>query len=550
MAGGLLALPIAAEAPPVGLVNISETLAMQRTLTLFSPAPSGRRPTVRVVIYGQSISRQEWAWELMRELPRRFPHAEVQVHLQAISSFNADSLIRTAEADVYPLLPDLILFHCYGPYLPGQSWEQLLRAFRTRTTADVLLLGNHPVAPWELDEPMNSAAIDFETFPSLHGPAWVNYVRIPALSRDLGFCNPDNRSAWKRYLRDQGLMPQDLLSDHIHLNLRGSDLLKAIVLPYLEARPMQPPLDPFNNGRVRTHPVGTGGLDWIQGRLRLPFTGNRVDLLAAGGDGGPCRVLVDGRPPSQWPSGTGHSRTSTWIGETDTRPALLRVASLGPLVAEEWSLTVTEADPVDRRRFRFRVEGSVTGADGEGTSTERFVSDSGRVVIEPSDWNFIVLPPANQVGARISWTARMLGVDVYEPPPLRALPLETWVNLVHDLTDGPHVLELEALDAANPPPLEAVRIHHPAGPLPGTEIPEAATPTLRYLIHREGLMTVWPAAWTGGVPLQAVAPGGPWLTTDRMSGETLGFRFLVTPMDAAVGYVGLGRPLHTVPNRP
>ena len=33
------------------------------------------------------------------------------------------------------------------------------------------------------------------------------------------------------------------------------------------------------------------------------------------------------------------------------------------------------------------MRGSATGEDGEGYSTNRFVSHSGRVVIEPDDWN-------------------------------------------------------------------------------------------------------------------------------------------------------------------
>jgi hypothetical protein len=68
-------------------------------------------------------------------------------------------------------------------------------------------------------------------------------------------------------------------------------------------------------------------------------------------------------------------------------PCLLRIGSEKPLQVEEWTLTLTEVTP-DMKQFRFTVAGSKTGADGEGMAGQRFVSKSGRVVIDPADWNF------------------------------------------------------------------------------------------------------------------------------------------------------------------
>jgi len=54
---------------------------------------------------------------------------------------------------------------------------------------------------------------------------------------------------------------------------------------------------------------------------------------------------------------------------------------------------------------RFRVDGSETGFDGEGTSSTRFVSNSGRVVIPPESWypfittTRVPVPP----GSTFSW---------------------------------------------------------------------------------------------------------------------------------------------------
>ena len=531
-----------AEGPiPLQPVDPIQALSVQRSAALLSGGSPTRRHAVRVVIYGQSISQQDWAWNLLRELPGRFRNAEVRGNLQAITSFNADSLIQTAEADIYPLLPDLIIFHCYGPYLPGHAWEQILREFRTRTTADILLMGNHPVAEWELTEPVDPAVIDFDAFPATHGQAWVNYIRIPEVSRELGLCHPDNRSVWKRYLRENGMQPKELLVDHIHFNLRGSELLNAILIPYLQAPRLSPPLDPFNNARVQTHPVGAGWM-WREGRLRLPFTGNRVDLIAAAGAGGPCRVTIDGVPPSQWPSGSGHARASGWTGEVYYRPALLQVGAQVPLVSETWGLTITEVDPVERRRFKFAVEGSVTGPDGSGISTEPFVSRSRRVVIATNHWNFLVFPTNSQVGTRITWVAQVRSVDRYEPRPLRGPTVETWVNLINDLPDGPHVLELVADAPSNPPPLAAVRIYHPAGGMPGTESAPSGGFTLRYLRHQGQVLTAWPAALTTAIPLYSPVPNGAWSLDRRVPAESWGFKVLLTPLQEPTGFFRLEFP--------
>ena len=48
-------------------------------------------------------------------------------------------------------------------------------------------------------------------------------------------------------------------------------------------------------------------------------------------------------------------------------------------------MRVVEAS-ADESALRFEVYGSRTGPDGGGVSNERFVSRSGRVVIEPDDW--------------------------------------------------------------------------------------------------------------------------------------------------------------------
>ena len=527
--------PIIPQAPdPIQL------LAVQRTAALLSGSTEADRHPVRVVVYGQSTSQQWWSRELLRELPREFANSDFRGALQAITSFDADYLIQTAEADIYPLLPDLIIFQCYGPYGEGQAWERILREFRSRTTADIILIGNHPTMDWELLEPTDPSEIHLDQFPSTHGPAWLNYIRNPALSRALDLCNPDIRSAWKRYLRENGLRTADLLQDKIHFNPRGSALLKAILLPYLRAPRLSPPVDPYNNSRVQTIAVGPGKADWSAGRLRLPFVGNRVDLIAKSGGGGRCRVLVDDRPPSHWPSGTGHSRSTSWKGEIYGRPAIVKVGTEVPLIPEYWAVLITAVDPVDPTKVSFSLEGTETGPDGDGVSTERFVSRSRRVVLNPENWNMRIRPSTAQVGARIVWQAQVRGVDSYEPQPWKGGGFETSTNLINDLPDDSHVLELVAEDPANPPPVAALRIYHPGGDSPGTETDGPGSSQVRLFQAVDTMFAVWPAGAGEVVPEFATRLQAPWISDPGRISEMFGFRVLAFPPNESCGFVRIG----------
>ncbi|MFO1458669.1 MAG: hypothetical protein U1G08_04610 [Verrucomicrobiota bacterium] len=522
--------------------NPIQLLPVQRSSALLCASTPEHRHTVRMIIDGQSTSQQWWSWELLQEIPRQFPNADFKGSLMAITSFGADYLIQTAESDVYPLLPDLIVFQCYGPYGPGQEWERILREFRKRTTADVILIGNHPVVDWELAEPTDPARIHFDLDPVHDGQAWLNYIRTPALCGELGLCNPDNRSIWKRFLAANGLRPADLLQDSIHFNKRGSDLLKEILRPYLGAARLNPPIDPFNNSRVRTYPVGVDGLSWVHGQLRLPFVGNRVDVVAGGDSGGTCRVMVDGIPPTHWPSGTGHSRSSGWKGEVFFRPALLKVGTLVPLEEEVWTLTVTSVDAGNRKRFSFSVSGSSTGPDGAGNSYERFVSQSGRVVIETNSWNFVVIPPDSQLGTTITWRSRVRSLDSYLATPVLDPQRERAVNLFFDLPDGDHVLELTADDPEHPPSLAALRVYHPGGVMPGTERGVGSAPDLRYLVTENQLLVTWPSSVSGARPWVTSNPTVGWTSPAAPLGEYFGMRTWMTPLQSDLELIRLDVP--------
>jgi hypothetical protein len=109
------------------------------------------------------------------------------------------------------------------------------------------------------------------------------------------------------------------------------------------------------------------------------------------------------------------------------------------------------------RQVRFKLTGSQTGEDGAGISTERFVSQSGRVVIEPGDWNLEyclqVFKRPLSVGQQIEWQVVPQFVDDIKANSTG------FITLAQGLTNGRHMLELSG---ARKPPAVSLRIYRPA----------------------------------------------------------------------------------------
>jgi hypothetical protein len=153
-------------------------------------------------------------------------------------------------------------------------------------------------------------------------------------------------------------------------------------------------------------------------------------------------ALIDGRKPSVVAELHGFTRVSAFP-QSDW-PILLRVGSAAALVEEDWFLQVDEAS-ADGKVCRFKVRGSVTGEDGEGVSTNRFVSRSGRVVIEPDDWNVAysvaVFKRPLPAGHVAKWKSVLRGADVVRAPEVGP-GVEAVVTVAQGLAPGKHVLEL------------------------------------------------------------------------------------------------------------
>jgi hypothetical protein len=100
---------------------------IQRTMHLLASSTPEKKNTVKILVYGQSISVQEWWLEVKRDIMERFPNANIIMENKAIGGFSSSLLVKTVEMDVSSFYPDLVLFHVYGDQ---QNYEAILKTIR------------------------------------------------------------------------------------------------------------------------------------------------------------------------------------------------------------------------------------------------------------------------------------------------------------------------------------------------------------------------------------------------------------------------------------
>lgn len=441
--------------PPVGS-------RIQRTMTLLATSTAERRNPVRILFYGQSIVRQDYARKAIEaDLRKRFPHADLTVENRAIGGYTAPALIRTAEQDLYPFYPDLLVFHVYGGEKGGQ-FEGILKHVRQRTTAEILTWTHHPDARG-IDHPGHESASQHRR----------------DMAEKYGCEMVELRETWKKHIRDHGLTVEEFLTDVVHLNSKGGKMMGDILVPALQYHPELPVTW---SDTIKTLPAaaalraGSGPMtfngDWkasgdgvvgSNGSAKLTFHGNRVDVTALRRVGklGSATILVDGKPVSAHRAA--YAATLPTCTPIDYRPALKLVTLGADPQVEDWTLTAHDSSE-DGKRFAFDVEGSVTGPDGSGTQETTFVSTSGRITLQPHDFSFAEairirkkpLPERFEV----TWKVYLMGTDVWQPTPEVEPGKVDRTTLIQGIANAEHTLEILA-NGDGGVPIECLTVHRP-----------------------------------------------------------------------------------------
>ncbi len=435
--------------PPVPIAPDPSRFGMgiQRTMTLLATSTPSHRNTVRVLFYGQSITEQDWSRQVGDWLRQTYPNANLVIENRAIGGHSSQLLWRTAEADLYPFQPDLLIFHVYGSHL---DYEKIIRRVLQRTTAEVLLQSDHITKPEELADPTT-----LPTPTTKDWSAWWNQLFLPDLAKRLGHVELlDQRVLWRQYLNENHLAPSQLLRDGVHLNAWGCYVMAKLVEQHLVYHPAAPRSSSPMVQDVKPH--------WRGNRLEMDFTGNRVDLISLKTDAGKkIRVLIDGKTPSAFPELYGVTRVSPW--PESSWPLILRTTAKMPLQLEDWTVSFHNASK-DGKSFEFEVVGSKTGPDGGGRNDVPFVSHSGRVVIEPEDWNLAycraVFKSAIPADLKATWSVVPHFEDEPTLPAVGDSTSEAVVTVAQGLTNGLHHLLLER-ESGGSPKLKSIRVYRP-----------------------------------------------------------------------------------------
>lgn len=401
--------------PPIESDDLG--IGIQRTMQKLAASTAQKPQKVTIVFYGQSITDgQPWVDSVVSNLKSRFPTAVIDARNLAIAGFASQILRLPAEHDIYPLNPDLVVLHVYGG---DREYEEILSNIRMRTTSEILMQTDHATF-WPIAEPETGDK----------GKWWdwrMNTESLPRLAKQYSCGLAPVRETWVKTLRQNQLEPKDLLVDSVHLNERGNRLLGQIISQCFKVLPAK-----AGDTTIRRIPV-----KWKNGKFSASVYGTRVEIETATSTR-PffLQAKIDGQTPSQHTEAYAFTRTRprAWQGPV----MLTRVDSSSPLLAEDWKLTVLEATE-EGKKWKFRVEGTVTGPDGEGWSDQRFVSKSKRVVIDPSYWYRTDKVP---VGFEAKWSAYLNGGDSVTKSGTQVLS--------HGLRVGSHLVELTSSGAQVP----------------------------------------------------------------------------------------------------
>jgi hypothetical protein len=459
--------PVPTMAMPAPAVNEAFFGArLIRSATLLATSCKEHSYPVKVLIYGQSITgSKSFTEQISAYLKEKYPYADLTVENRSIGGFSGDRLLRTAVHDVYSSCADLIIFHVYGGEAHGEL-EQLFTNIRRYTTADVILMNHH------LDG-------NQKTF----NPASYQYLRYIAGKYSLE--QVDITTEWIKYIADNNLNQKDLLRDNVHPNPNGNWLMAQLIGRHIKYNPLFP--SPWLN-MVQTcfakfaydvngiMPLVFTGKPWkmVNGvptgdsgksGLKLTFYGSRVDLIAGqipkSEKTGTARILIDGKPVES--NKSLYAITRPGPGPKTWFPLIRRISYNRPLIPETWTLTIDKVN-ADSTVWNFSVKGSQTGFDGSGNSEESFVSKSGRVVIDQSDYQFADIKKtfkiATPVGFEASWTVIPLFQSTYTALETSDKTKVYKTTLVQGLENGSHTLELIPL-GDGPVPVEAFEIHRP-----------------------------------------------------------------------------------------
>src|SRR5271170_2617303 len=368
--------------------TVSDEQKVARTLEIIRTSTPTNHKVLKVLFYGQSITRSGWHNAVVAHWREMYPDTVFVVENRALGGFASQYLVRTTEQDIAAFYPDLIIFHVYGDH---RAYEKILRMFRSLTAADVILQTDHGDG---LPDPRCAEGLQLSLHPKpgcagvlwVHQRLWhdeMSYHKIPAFANKYGMAFEPQREWWRDYLLQRHVDPQSLLmNDGLHPNEKGNELIAEFFNRYFDN------LVDHWNGQTEQNVVSipTDAEKRSDGMETVKFDGSRLELLS----GEPLAVWplvkIDERSPKDI-DGCYQVTRSSPLSSVPDLPALRRITLLHDHTAEDWTATITNIT-LDQKSAAFTVRASATGDEGDGNSSRNYVSKSGQLSIDREDWMF------------------------------------------------------------------------------------------------------------------------------------------------------------------
>jgi hypothetical protein len=370
------------------LDTVSDEQKLARTLEIIRTSTPTDHKVLKVLFYGQSITRSGWHNAVVAHWHEKYPNTVFVVANRALGGFASQYLVRTTEQDIAAFYPDLIIFHVYGDHL---AYEKILRMFRSQTAADVILQTDHGDG---LPDSNCAEGLQLSLHPEpgcagvlwVHQKSWhdeMSYHKIPTFGKKYGMAVEPQRAWWRDYLLENQLDPQSLLmSDGLHPNAKGNELIATFFSKYFdnlvehwdgqtEKNVVSIPADIMPN----SNPIRT-----------VSFDGSRLELISDRTLPVWPSVRIDDRSPRDIDGCYQVTRSSPLESVPDW-PALRRITLLHDHAVEDWTVTIKKMTP-DQKSFDFTVSASASGDEGSGDSSRKFVAKSGHLSIDAEDWMF------------------------------------------------------------------------------------------------------------------------------------------------------------------
>ena len=388
-AAGLFLLLLAAAATLVMRRREVDTVPDQqkiaRSLEIIRTSTPADRKVLKVLFYGQSITRSGWDKAVIDHWHHQYPNTVFVVQNRALGGFASQMLVRTTEPDIAAFYPDLIVFHVYGDH---RAYEQIIRLFRSQTAADIIVQTDHGES---LPDPpcAEGLRLTLRQQPGCAGLLWVkqrswndemSYHKIPAFARKYGLAVEPQRAWWRDYLLRTHLDPKSLLADDIHPNTQGKQLIAAFFNQYFDN------LVEEWNGQTEHNVVSipATATQHFDGQLKVDFEGSRLELISSKPLDKWPTIAIDGTSADKIDGCYQVTRASS-IETVPDWPALERITLRHDRLIEDWTATLTQISP-DQKSFSFTVDASKTGNQGGGDSAHDFLSRSGQLSIAAQDW--------------------------------------------------------------------------------------------------------------------------------------------------------------------